>query len=123
MPYLEHLYCDSCGHPFNLDVDYEATLGAYQKDKRPNPAVNSATIIWDYMIYSCSKCKKEYKFTFRDVEKRVREFLGTLGAKYDSYMEELIAYNSSEEARRDGNFFKSKDQEVKRRISDRYSVD
>ena len=123
MPYLEHLYCDSCGHPFNLDVDYEATIDAYQADQRPHAYINSATVIWDYMIYSCAGCKKQHKFTFRDVEKRVREFLGTLGAKYDSYMEELVAYNASEEARRSGNFFKHKDADTKRRISDRYSTD
>lgn len=122
MPYLEHLYCDNCGHPFNLDLNYETTLDAYRKDKRPHINLNSATMIWDYMIYSCNKCNKDYRLTFRDVEKRVRKFLGTLGAKYDDYMDELTSYNASEKARKSGSFFKNKDAEIKKKITNRYSV-
>lgn len=123
MPYLEHLYCDECKHPFNLDVDFQGTIEAYQRDERPNAAINSPTLVWDYLIYSCAKCNKKYKFTFRDVEQRVREHISNMGAMYKEYIEELAEYNDAEEKRLSGEFFKKKDTEVKKKISARYSRD
>lgn len=120
MPYLEYLYCENCKYPHNLDLDYLATVREYQKDKRPSPQVNSATIVWDYMIYSCVKCKKKFKFTFRDVESLVRKHLSSLGHKYEMYLDELSEHNDTEEARKNGDFFRNKDQQIKNRISNLY---
>jgi len=121
MPYLEHLYCEDCGQPYNLDLDFQATIESYQSDQRPASYINSATMLWDYMVYSCVKCKKSFRLTFRDVEKMVRQHLSSLGLKYKKYLDELTEYNQTEEARRSGDFFKNKDKEVKKRVSNLYS--
>ena len=120
MPYLQYLYCDTCEHPHNLDLDFQGTLEAYKKDGRISPQINSATLVWDYMVYSCSTCRQKFKFTFRDIEQRVRKYLSSLGMQYNKYLDELDEYNNTEEARKSGDFFKNKDREVKERISKLY---
>lgn len=120
MPYLEHLYCENCGHPHHLNLDFQSTIESYQKDERPSPSINSATLIWDYMVYSCSKCGTKFKLTFRDVELSVRRHLSGMGHKYKLYLDELSKHNDTEESRLSGEFFKKRDKEVKKRISDVY---
>jgi len=121
MPYTQFLFCEKCGQPFQLDVDFMATVESYSKDGRPSPQINSPTVIWDYLIYSCAQCKSRFKYTFRDVEKRVRKYLSSVGLKYEKYLEELTKYQSNEDARRTGDFFVDKDQKVKKRIERIYS--
>jgi len=121
VPYLEHLYCKDCGHPHNLDLDFQATIEAYQQEERSVAYINSATMVWDYMIYSCVKCKQQFKLTFRDVEGMVRSYLSTLGLKYKKYLDELAEYNNTEEERRSGDFFRNKDKEVKKRVANIYA--
>ena len=91
MPYLEFLFCQECGNHANLDLDPAATLDAYGRDRREQTFINPATIIWDYLIYTCTICGRRYKYTYQDVERRVREYFSSLSDEYKDHFEEMIA--------------------------------
>jgi hypothetical protein len=97
MPYLTYLFCEKCGVGHNLDIDSISTLEAYQKEGRKSAFINQATVIWDYMIYSCYSCGAKYKYTYQDVERRVREHFRSLSEKYEKHIEELIEQRKLEE--------------------------
>lgn len=122
MPYLAYLNCERCGDHFSLDLDHVGTIESYIKDGRENPQLNQPVFIWDYLIYSCANCKQTYKYTYRDVEKRVREYFTGLSKKYEEYFSEVTKYQNTEEARRSGEFFVEVEPKVKKRIMDIYKA-
>lgn len=89
MPYLNYLYCEKCGEGTSLDLDSMGTIEAYQKEGRKSAFVNDKTIIWDYIVYVCWQCNSKYKYTYRDVERRVREYFYTVSDKHKEYFENL----------------------------------
>ncbi len=89
MPYLNYLYCEKCGETATLDLDFIGTVEAYHADGRKSAFINQKTMIWDYLVYVCWKCNSRYKYTYRDVEKRVREYFCTLSERHREHFEEL----------------------------------
>jgi len=122
MPYLYYLNCESCGDHFSLDLDHVGTIESYILDGRAQAQINQPTIIWDYLVYSCSNCKRQYRYTYRDVEQRVREHFTKLSKKYEQYFNEMDQYQNTEEARRSGEFFAKVEPEVKKRIMGIYKA-
>lgn len=122
MPYLEYLYCEKCGEHFALDIDPVGTIEAYRADGRPSPQINQATLVWDYLIYSCGRCRSTYKLTYREVEGRVRAHLSSLSKRYSEYFDQLVKYQESEEARKSGQFFVEIDTALKRRLEQQYKA-
>ena len=119
MPYLAYLFCEKCGEGFSLDIDFLGTIEAYQKEGRKSAFINQATIIWDYLIYSCCGCKTKYKYTYRDVEKRVREYFCSLSEEHREYFESLVKQQELEEQKIEA---KQKiSQEALTRIKTRYT--
>jgi transcription elongation factor Elf1 len=90
MPYLEYLFCEKCGNAARLDISPSATIDAYNVEGRKSSFINQATIVWDYLIYTCGICGKNYKYTFQDVERRVREYLSSLSEGFKEYIDEVI---------------------------------
>lgn len=122
MPYLYYLNCEKCGDHFSLDLDHVSTIESYILDGRGRPQLNQATFIWDYLIYSCANCKQTYKYTYRDVERRVREHFMSLSTRYAEYFSEIDKHQNNEEARRSGEFFVKVEPKVKKRIMDIYKA-
>lgn len=120
MPYMQYLFCEKCGTGANLDVDFHGTIEAYLKDGRPNPSMNPATLIWDYMLYRCTNCGAQFKYTYRDVELSVRNYLSSVSQKFKAYLEELDEYNKTEESRRSGHFFAIIDPDLRKRLRRTY---
>jgi len=89
MPYLKYLYCEKCGEAANLELDFLGTIEAYKKEGRKNAFVNQQTIIWDYLVYFCWRCDSKYNYTYREVERRVREYFCTLSERHEEYFENL----------------------------------
>ena len=122
MPYLYYLHCETCGDKFSLDLDQIGTIESYIKDGRPQPQINQPVLIWDYLIYSCANCKKQYKYTYKDVERRVREYFSSLSKKYEQYFSEMEKHQGTEEARQSGDFFTKIEPEVKKRVMGIYKA-
>jgi len=91
MPYLEYLFCEDCGNQARLDLDPASTLESYSIDGRKNPAILQPTFIWDYLIYSCGICGKQFKYTYRDVERRVRHYFSSLSLEYKDYFDKVVS--------------------------------
>lgn len=91
MPYLEFLFCEQCGNHANLDLDPTATLDAYGRERRQQTFINPVTLIWDYLIYTCTICGRRYKYTYQDVERRVREYFSSFSEEYKDHFEKMIA--------------------------------
>lgn len=89
MPYLFYLFCEDCGEGFNLDIDVGSTLEAYQEEGRKSPFLNQGTVIWDYIVYNCTGCDRKYKYTYKDVELRVREHFCSLSERHRKQYEIL----------------------------------
>lgn len=90
MPYLEYLFCEQCGDYARLDINQKATIDAYNAEGRKSSFINQATLIWDYLIYTCGICGSDYKYTFRDVERRVREYLSSFSNEFKEYFDKII---------------------------------
>ena len=95
MPYLEYLFCERCGDISRLIIDPGATIDAYNEEGRKSTFINQATLIWDYLIYTCSFCGQNYKYTYRDVERRVREYLSSRSEEFRQYIDGIIDGDSS----------------------------
>jgi len=117
MPYLQFLFCEQCGSPNNLDIDSGLTISEYIKEGRPSSFINPATIVWDYMIYSCAICKSTYKYTYRDVEERVREYFTSLSEEYREYFEALAEAGTETENQK----IRSLAPDSETRIQERYT--
>lgn len=121
MPYMQYLFCERCGQGANLDLDFHGTIEAYLEDGRSNPSINPATMVWDYMIYRCTNCGTRFKYTYREVESSVRAYLSSISLKFKAYLEELDEYNSTEEARKSGQFFATIDPDLRKRLQRTYA--
>lgn len=68
------LSCGDCGGA--LVVNLHATANDYLNDAHYNIDEDSGKIVEDsiqqYLLYVCTLCKKEYKFTYQEWEKRQR---------------------------------------------------
>jgi transcription elongation factor Elf1 len=90
MPYLEYLFCEHCGDYARLEIDPGATIEAYNGEGRKSSFINQATIVWDYLIYTCGICGRSYKYTYRDVERRVREYFSSFSDEFQEYLDKTI---------------------------------
>ncbi len=99
MPYLNYLFCEECKGANSLDLDFFATLEAYKEEGRKSVFLNEKTIIWDYLIYVCYSSKTKYKYTYKDVERRVREYFCSLSKKHKEIFEALAKKQELEEQR------------------------
>jgi hypothetical protein len=88
MPYSEFLFCEDCGELSRLDIDYAGTVEQYIKEGKKDAFVNQATLIWESMVYYCPLCGKRYCYTYRDVERHVREYLAGVSERFRTYFEE-----------------------------------
>lgn len=91
MPYMEYLFCERCGDYARLGIDADATIKAYREEGREKIAIVQQTMIWDYLVYYCEICGNKYKYTYRDVEQKVREYFFSLSEEYKEYFDEVIA--------------------------------
>jgi hypothetical protein len=90
MPYIEYLFCERCGDYAQLDIDSTETIKAYRQDDGTQVAISQPLLLWNYLIYSCGICGSKYRYTFRDVERRVREYFSNLSGEYREYFDEVI---------------------------------
>ena len=90
MPYLEFLFCEKCQNA-PMDIDYRKTIESYCIDGRrqEDAFINPAMLVWDYLIYTCTYCGESNKYTFRDVERRVRERLSQHSEEFREYFEKV----------------------------------
>ena len=91
MPYLEYLFCEHCGNYARLDIDSGATIDAYREEGRKNVYILQPTLIWDYPIYYCGICERKYKYTYRDVEHKVREYFSSMSQEFKEYFDKVIS--------------------------------
>ncbi len=96
MPYMQFLFCERCGPPSNLDIDHLETIRHYTRDSRNDNFINPATLVWDYLIYTCSMCKYQYKYTYKDVERRVREYFSAKSAQHKEIFDNLIKWHQDD---------------------------
>jgi len=89
MPYLGYVFCESCGQPCNLDIEEGDTISEYIKEGREKVFLNPATVVWDYLVYSCPCCGAKFKYTYKDIEALVRNYFFALSEDYKKYFEEL----------------------------------
>jgi len=89
MPYLSYAFCENCGKPCTLEIEEGDTLSRYIKEGREKAFLNPATVVWDYLIYSCACCGGKFKYTYKDIESLVRNYFSSLGEEYKKYFEEL----------------------------------
>ena len=90
MPYLDYVFCEKCGN-VNLDIDEGATIDSYRKEGRKSVFINPATLVWDYLIYSCPYCRTYYKYTFKDIERKTRMHFSQKAEKYKKYFDGLTS--------------------------------
>ena len=90
MPYLEYVFCERCGNHANLDIDPTATIAAYRQDGRGQVALVQQTLIWDYLMYSCGICGNTYKYTYRDIERKVRTYFSSLSEEFKEYFDAAV---------------------------------
>ena len=119
MPYLTYLFCEECGDGTNLELDFLGTLEAYKNEGRKSVFVNQYTLIWDYLIYTCYRCKAKYKYTYKDVEQRVREYFCALSEKHKEIFEALAKKQELEEQRMESR--QKSSQVALTRIKERYT--
>jgi len=100
MPYLSFLFCEKCGEPRRLDIDFQGTLQAYSNEGRKVIAINQATIIWDYLVYHCKACNAKFIYTYRDVERRTREYLSNKSREHAARLDAIVKKNEQFEAAR-----------------------
>jgi len=89
MPYLGYAFCETCGNPCNIEICEGDTISAYIKEERTTAFLNPATVVWDYLIYSCPCCEGKFKYVYKDIEFLVRKYFSSLGEDYKQYFEEL----------------------------------
>ena len=128
MPYLEYLFCEHCGNYARLDIDPTATIKAYREDGRKSVAIIQPTLIWDYLIYSCGICGNEYRYTYRDVEFKVREYFSSLSDEFKEYFDTVIQNGTNKEVeptprpRQVPEVFANERDKVSQRVRDRYTA-
>jgi len=119
MPYLTFLFCEDCKNNTNLDLDFFGTIDAYKKEGRKSAFINQYTAIWDYLIYSCHTCGRQYRYTYKDVEHRVREYFCALSARHKEIYEALAKKQELDELRMESR--KKASQAALKRATERYT--
>jgi len=99
MPYLTYLFCEDCENNRNLDLDFFGTIEAYKKEGRKSVFINQYTVMWDYLIYICHSCQRQYRYTYKEVEQRVREYFCSLSEKHEEIFEALAKKQGLEDQR------------------------
>ena len=94
MPYLSYVFCEKCNN-VNLDIDEAATIDCYRTEGRKTIFVNPATLIWDYLIYTCPYCRTQYKYTFKDIERKTRMYFSEKAEKYKNYFDAISSQDLS----------------------------
>ena len=128
MPYIEYLFCEHCGDYARLEIDPSSTIEAYREEGREQVAIIQPTLIWDYLIYTCGICGRKYKYTYRDVERRVREYFSSFSQEFKEYFDGVVVKAEEEDAaplspeespapRRDAHY-----QQVAGRVRERYTA-
>ncbi len=112
MPYLEYLFCEKCGNYARLDINPNATINAYNAEGRTSSFINQATLVWDYLIYTCGICDADYKYTYRDVERRVREYFSSFSEEFKEYFDKIVESSGED----------SDPSETSKRIQDLYTT-
>lgn len=120
MPYVTYLFCEICGPPANLDIDYISTINSYVEDGRPTTTLDDRTIIWDYLFYRCHVCGSVYKYTFMDVEESVRKFLASKSDVHREYINALAEAHPDQETRLSGDFFSKEGAVLRKRLTEMY---
>jgi Fe-S oxidoreductase len=127
MPYIEYLFCEHCGDYARLDIDPEATIETYREEGRKQVAILQPILVWDYLIYSCGICGNKYRYTYRDVELRVRKYFSSISEEFKDYFDKAIKVHED----REGNLPTGPEQVQKRperrsriaeRVKDRYTA-
>jgi hypothetical protein len=116
MPYIEYLFCEHCGDYAGLDIDPEATIVAYREEGRKKVAIIQPTLIWDYLVYSCGICGNKYRYTYKDVESRVREYFSAMSEEFKEYFDSAI---TAHEAR--GKNLPTGSEQIQQKIPERRS--
>ncbi len=119
MPYLTYLFCEDCGNDVNLDLDFFGTLEAYKSEGRKSVFINQYTAIWDYLIYACPSCQRKYRYTYKEVELRVREYFCDLSGRHKDIFEALSKKQKLEEQRIENK--QSFSQTALTRVKERYT--
>jgi hypothetical protein len=124
MPYLEYLFCEHCGNYAKLDLDPAATIEAYRKEGREQITIIQPTLIWDYLMYSCGICGNTYKYTYRDVEKRVRTYFSSLSLEFKDYFDKVIEESAEnpEDAPRQQETSTERSSSAESRVRDLYTA-
>lgn len=118
MPYLNYAFCETCGRPCNIQIAESDTLSEYIKEGRKGAFLNDATLVWDYLIYQCPCCKAKFKYTYKDIERMVREYFFSLGEQYKEYFEQLEKEGDVTSVE---NLRQKKKVDVAKRVEERYS--
>jgi hypothetical protein len=68
---------------------------SYHKEgrKEKDNFINPATIVWDYLMYRCYRCGSLEKYTFRDIERKVREHLSSVSDRFKEHIDSLDSIN------------------------------
>lgn len=70
---IQHINCNVCGG--NLVYDPKATFNSYYNEvgmtiERVISKVDE--VVGKFLIYTCPKCKCEYRYTYKEIEKIIR---------------------------------------------------
>ena len=127
MPYIEYLFCEHCGDYARLDIDPEATIETYREEGRKQVAILQPTLIWDYLIYSCGICGNKYRYTYRDVELRVRKYFSSMSEEFKDYFDKAIKVHEDREGTLPSETGQVRQRSEKRprtaeRVKDRYTA-
>lgn len=71
---MYEIKCDDCD--YNLVFDYGSTLDSCLKDLdylRDSKEFIQDKWLSNYLVYRCVNCRKKFKYTFKEVERKVRE--------------------------------------------------
>lgn len=71
---IPHLNCDVCGR--DLIYDPKATFDSYYSDigiTVENIENKIEEVVGSFLIYECYKCKCVYKYTYKEIEKVIRQ--------------------------------------------------
>ena len=120
MPYINYLFCEECGFPANLDIDQVGTVQSYINEGRKGAHLENSELIWDYLLYRCPFCGKTYKYTYIDVERRVREHLSSLSVAQAEQLEEVARVQSGQQERLSGQYFVERSERISKRLRDMY---
>lgn len=88
--------CDDCDN--SLMFDYDNTVDNYTKevDYKTQPLdFIMEKVLANYLLYVCSSCDKKYKYTYKELERKLRESVSkdVVGAKKAKMFREDINFD------------------------------